>query len=87
MSYQPPGPEEMMLDIVRALRENPDKYQSVRRALNDAGSDEERVSTLLRFATSEQELAALMPQRPGGETELWWTTVTVTTVLIPDTAY
>ena len=82
-----PDTEAMMLDIVRSLRENPEKYQSVRRALNEAGTDEERVSTLLKFATSERDLAALIPARPGGETELAWTTVTVTTVLIPDTAY
>jgi hypothetical protein len=91
MSYdepdKQPDTEAMMLDIVRSLREDPERYQSVRRALSQADTDEERVSTLLRFATSERELAALIPARPGGETELAWTTVTVTTVLIPDTAY
>jgi hypothetical protein len=89
MAYKPDkqDTEAMLLDIVRSLREDPEKYKAVRRALNKAETDEERVSTLLNFATSERELAALIPARPGGETELMWTTVTVTTVLIPDTAY
>jgi hypothetical protein len=72
-----------MLEIVRSLREDPQKYQSVRRALSEAQSDEQRVSTLLNFATNERELAALIPARIGDESEqLLWTTVTVTTVFI-----
>lgn len=88
MVYEQPETEAAMLEVIRALREHPEKYEAVQKALSDAQSDEERVSTLLEFATSEQELAALMPSRVGGEeTQLAWTTVTVTTVFIPSSAY
>jgi hypothetical protein len=84
--------EQTMLDVVRALRDNPEKYAAFRRALNEAGTDESaRVRALLHFATDEGELAALMPaQRPGDGSEpeaLVWTTVTVTTVFVACSAY
>jgi hypothetical protein len=83
--HEEPDTEQAMLEIVRSLRENPDKYRSMQTALKSADSDEERVNTLIKFATDERELAALMPARARGrfgQTELAWTTVTVTTVLI-----
>jgi hypothetical protein len=79
--------EAAMLEVLQALREDPDRYRGLRRALTEAESDEERVRTLLRFATSEEELAALIPARVGEPEALAWTTVTVTTVFIPDSAY
>lgn len=85
MSYEEPDTEQTMLEIVRGLREDPDKYKSMQAALRSADSDEERVSTLIKFASDERELAALMPTRARGrfgQTELAWTTVTVTTVLV-----
>jgi hypothetical protein len=74
-----------MLEIVRGLKRNPRKYRKMQTALRSATSDKERVSTLITFATDERELAALMPARARGrfgQTELAWTTVTVTTVLV-----
>lgn len=80
--------EQILLDAVKALRNHPEKYQSVKRALREARTDEDRVRQLLHFATSDRELAALMPAQAADSTEpAIWTTVTVTTVLIPDTAY
>ena len=75
--------EQALAQVLSAMRENPERYQSVRRELSTAGSDEERVRALLNFATSERELAALIPVGTVGENqELFFTTVTVTTVFI-----
>jgi len=82
MPYEEQNTEATLLEVVYALRDNPDKYETLRQALRDANSDQEKVSTLLQFATDEQELAALIPARPGGVELAAWTTVTVTTVLI-----
>lgn len=80
--------EEFMVKAVKALRENPEKYRELKNSLTTAKSDQARVKQLLQFATADRELAALIPARlPGGETELAWTTVTVTTVFIPNSAY
>ena len=80
--------EKILLDVVRNLRENPEKYQRVQTALRQARTDEERVRQLLNFATSERELAALVPAGTTGDPQaLAWTTVTVTTVLVPASAY
>ena len=83
-----PQLQEIMLEAVTALRSNPKKYRAVRKALKKAKTDDERVKQLLHFATSERELAALIPARAAGVQAAAWTTVTVTTVLIlEDTAY
>jgi hypothetical protein len=76
--------EEMMLEAIQALRDNPDKYRSLQKALKKSKSDKERVKQLLQYATSDRELAALLPARVagGGEQQLMWTTVTVTTIFI-----
>jgi len=81
--------EKILLDAVKALRAHPEKYQQVHKALREAKSDEDRVHQLLNYATSDQQLASLLPvaTSPGGQEELIWTTVTVTTVLIPASAY
>lgn len=80
--------ETAMLEVIRSLRENPEKYRSVREALSAAKTDEERVGTLVKYATSERELAALMPAGRGAEVAAAWTTVTVTTIFIlEDSAY
>lgn len=80
--------EKILLDGIKALRSHPEKYKNVKKALREARTDEERVKQLLHYATSDRELAALMPAQAAETTEpAIWTTVTVTTVLIPDTAY
>lgn len=80
--------EEMMVKTVKALRENPEKYRELKKSLGAARSDQARVKQLLKYATTDRELAALIPARlPGGETQLAWTTVTVTTIFIADSAY
>ena len=81
--------ETILLDAVKAMRAHPEKYQQVHRALREAKTDEERVRQLLNYATSDQQLASLMPSGvdTGGQEDLIWTTVTVTTVLIPASAY
>lgn len=79
--------EQAMLDVIKNLRANPEKYRAVRRSLREAKTDEEKVKNLLNYATSDRELASLVPTSTGGVEELAWTTVTVTTVFIPDTAY
>jgi hypothetical protein len=76
-----PQTEKILLDVVTSLRKDPEKYKALQTALQEAKSDQARVKQLLHFATSEKELSALIPARARG-TQLAWTTVTVTTVLI-----
>jgi hypothetical protein len=82
---QQPQTEELLMEVIRNLRANPEQYQRLRKAMQEA-TDRARVQTLLQFVTSDRDLAALMPARGGGisgqETALAWTTVTVTTVFI-----
>jgi len=87
MAYDEPQRQEdqqVLMDVLQALRSDPEKYQSVRTALTQAESDEDKVRTLLNFATSERELASLIPARVVGEEDqlMSVTTVTVTTVFI-----
>ena len=89
-AYSRQDTERILLDAVEALRAHPEKYREVHRAIREARSDEERVRQLLNFATSDQEIAALLPASAAARGEpraLAWTTVTVTTIFIPDTAY
>lgn len=85
--------ERILLDAVKALRAHPEKYREVHRALREAKSDEERVRQLLHYATTDQQLTSLLPASTigtgtgGPEENLFWTTVTVTTVFIPASAY
>jgi len=79
--------EQAMLDVIKNLRANPEKYRAVRKSIREAKTDEEKVQNLLRYATSDRELVALVPTGTGGTEELAWTTVTVTTVFIPESAY
>jgi hypothetical protein len=76
--------QQVLMDVLQALRSDPEKYQSVREALTQADSDEDKVRTLLNFATSERELASLIPARVVGEQDqlMSVTTVTVTTVFV-----
>ena len=79
------GPtEEMMIEAIQALRDNPKKYRALQKALKKSKSDRDRVKQLLHYATSDRELAALLPAKvaKGGEQQLMWTTVTVTTIFI-----
>ena len=82
MTYEQQDTERALLEMLRAMRNDPEKYQSVRRQILEAGSDEERVRGVLEFARSERELAALIPvpspDEPVGIITV--TTVTVTTV-------
>ena len=79
--------EKAILDVIKNLRANPEKYRAVRKSIREAKSDEEKVQNLLRYATSDRELASLVPTSTAGVEELAWTTVTVTTVFIADSAY
>jgi hypothetical protein len=80
--YTDQNTEALLLDVIRTLRQNPAQYERLRTELLTATSDEERVRRLLNLATSEQDLAALIPQREGGVEVAAWTTVTVTTIFI-----
>lgn len=73
---------DTLLQVIQTLRENPQQYEKLRTELLTATSDEERVTRLLDLVTNEQDLAALIPYRPGGVELAAWTTVTVTTVFI-----
>lgn len=81
--------EEMIVKSVKALRENPEKYKELQRSLSAAKSDQAKVKQLLQYATTDRELAALIPARlpGGGESEMLWPTVTITTIFIADSAY
>lgn len=78
--------EQMIISAVGELRKNPKKYEALRASLKKARSDKERVNHLLKYATSDRKLAAMLPPKTGGTTELAWTTITITTVFIPSTA-
>lgn len=84
-----PPPEELILEAVAALKANPKKYRALRTAIAKAKTDEAKVKQLMKYATSDRQLAALIPARIGRGPVLMsaWTTVTVTTVFIPDSAY
>lgn len=76
--------EDMLLEAIQALRDNPKKYRSLQKALKTSKSDKDRVKQLIQYATSDRELAALLPAKvaKGGEQQLMFTTVTVTTIFI-----
>ncbi|MEU3690430.1 hypothetical protein [Streptomyces narbonensis] len=77
--------EQAILDVIRAMREDPEQYKSVIRELEAMKTDEERAHRLIGFATGERELAALLPTRSGADAEAaspTITTVTVTTVMV-----
>jgi hypothetical protein len=77
-----PETEAALVQLIQAMREHPEKYESIRRTLTQAVSDEERASAILTVATSETELAALMPASLRESALVTVTTVTVTTVFI-----
>ena len=80
--------EEFLLRAVKELRSNPEKYAEVRKTLKGAKDDKSRVKGLLKFATSEKDLASLMPIRGTTMAAATVTTVTVTTIFIlEDSAY
>lgn len=80
--------EDFVLKAVETLRNNPKKYAAVRKSLKSAKTDRARVKSLLKFATSEKELASLLPARGGLTVSPTITTVTVTTIFIlEDSAY
>jgi hypothetical protein len=81
-NFQEQSTRDTLLQVIQTLRDNPQQYERLRTELLSAASDEERVDRLLDLATNEQDLAALIPYRPGGVELAAWTTVTVTTVFI-----
>ena len=76
--------EQALMEVIRMLRSDPEKYASLRSSLQQSSSDEEMVRSLLDLATSERELVALVPTRAGdsAEADLASTIVTITTVFI-----
>lgn len=81
--------QERLDAIVRRLRDDPDEFRDIRERFHSADTDEERVNVLIDFATTDDRLATLVPSgvRRGDQLAATVTTVTVTTVTIPDTAY
>jgi hypothetical protein len=80
--------EDFVMKAVEVLRENPKKYAAVRKSLSKAKTDRARAKSLLKFATSDRELAALVPSGSGTTQLATVTTVTVTTIFIlEDSAY
>ncbi len=87
-AFQEQNTRAMMLQVISTLRANPAQYQKVRDQIMTANSDSERVEAVLNLATSDSDLAALIPVRSGGVEVAAWTTVTVTTIFIlTDSAY
>lgn len=88
-SDEPRDPRERINQMIKRLRENPKEFQDIRRKFHTARTDEERVDLLIDFATTDERLARLTPSglREGDQMAATVTTVTVTTVTIPDTAY
>lgn len=89
--YEVPDDEaqERLDVIVRRLRDNPEEFRDIRERFHTADTDEERINLLIDFATTDERLATLVPSgvRRGEQLAATVTTVTVTTVTIPDTAY
>ena len=79
--------KKTLVQIIQKLRENPDKYNKLRESLKSTKDDEEKAVQLINFATNERELTALIPNKVGDAQAAAWTTVTVTTIFIADSAY
>lgn len=79
-----PEAEAVLLDTINALRANPKKYKALKAALAKNKTDKARVKTLLKYATSDRQLAALMPASAVSASRRLASvsTVTVTTVFI-----
>jgi len=83
-----PRTERLVVEAVNALRDNPARYKELRNSLDKAKSDKERAKHLLNYATSDRQLASLLPGRVGGESAIiTWTTVTVTTVTFAEAPF
>ena len=72
--------ERLVVEAVTALRDNPERYKELRNSLDRAKSDKERAKHLLNYATTDREIASLLPGGGGERAIVTWTTVTVTTV-------
>lgn len=79
-------PQEMLVNSINAMRENPDLYHELRGRVKSAKTVEDRVQTLLQFATTEQDLSALIPEGLGSTQVHPTVTVTITIVFWPSTA-
>ncbi|MCH7738130.1 MAG: hypothetical protein IH872_12100 [Chloroflexi bacterium] len=79
--------EDKLREMVRNLRQDPEHYRSLRQRFLAASSDEDRVKLLVDFATTESEFREMVPTELGREALATITTVTVTTVTWPETAY
>ena len=82
-----PDTDAIIMEAIKSLRANPKKYQALKKALARSKTDQARVKVLIKYATSERELAALVPARAKNVSNLAWTTVTITTIFIADSAY
>ncbi|HYY58486.1 MAG TPA: hypothetical protein VE842_14230 [Pyrinomonadaceae bacterium] len=77
--------EQIMLEAIAELRNNPEKYRELRKALKGAKTDKARVKHFIQYATRERDLAALLPPTISpdpGEERRRWTTVTITTIIV-----
>ncbi|MCR4344548.1 MAG: hypothetical protein NUV44_07255 [Candidatus Scalindua sp.] len=75
--------------IIKQLRKNPKVFTALSKKFKTAKTDEKRMKILFDFAIDSKGLRRILPKdmQPGGQAFATVTTVTVTTVTIPDTAY
>lgn len=50
-----------MAEVIHELRDNPERYRTLKEALDNANNDDDRAQILVDFATSEDELFRKIP--------------------------
>ncbi len=78
--------ENIIGQFVSSLKKNDAQFKSFRKKFAEAKTENDKVKILAELATSDSELAALLPKQSEVGAESWTITVTVTVTVGP-TAY
>jgi hypothetical protein len=70
-----------MLQRIKEIKSDPEKYQELREQLKGKTTDEERAAVLVDFITDNQSLLTALPDTEDGRIVAAWS-ITVTTVFI-----
>ncbi len=78
-TYNKERAQMQMLEVVKELRGDKEKYQELKNKIRDVKSEEDRADILIDFVTRDERLGQLLG---GGANAAAITTVTITTVII-----